>query len=65
MRSKQTAMSRLVIGVIAWIGVAILAVVAAANWDAFWGAFPVAAAVVVAWAVGEWVMRDETEGSAQ
>ncbi len=40
-------------GIAAWIAVAVVAVVAVENWDPIWGFFPVAAAVVVAWFVGE------------
>lgn len=40
-------------GVVAWLAVAVVAVVAVENWDPVWGFFPVAAAVVAAWVVGE------------
>jgi hypothetical protein len=43
-------------GVAAWVVVALVSVVAVRQeWDQIWGFFPVAAAVIVAWAVGEYV----------
>ncbi len=61
MDEKQATPGKVAIGVVAWIGVAVLAVIAPANWEGFWGFLPVAIAVVVAWAVGEWVMKDTME----
>ncbi len=49
-------------GVIAWVLVGALALVATEYWDPLWGAFPVLAAVVLMWLVGERVLRDEPEG---
>jgi hypothetical protein len=40
-------------GIVAWLAVALVAVVAVENWDPLWGFFPVAAAVVAAWLIGE------------
>lgn len=52
-------------GLVAWLAVAVLALVAVEMWDPFWGFFPVAAAVIAAWAIGEWAtrrgVRDATE----
>ncbi len=44
-------------GVGAWGVTAVLALVAVANWDPFWGFFPVLAAVAASWAIGEQVVR--------
>ena len=42
-------------GVVAWTGVVVLAI-GMAIWDEpVWGFFPIAAAVLVAWAVGEYI----------
>jgi len=48
-------LSAMVLGIAAWIGVAVFSVIAVANWDPLWGFFPVLAAVVGAWAIGEYV----------
>lgn len=40
-------------GIVAWLAVAVVAVIAVENWDPLWGFFPVAAAVAAAWLVGE------------
>ena len=51
-------LAALLLGVAAWLGVAIIAVLVVNAWSdgnqvaAF---FPIAAAVVVAWLIGEWV----------
>jgi uncharacterized integral membrane protein len=58
MRSDWQA---ILVGVLAWLLVAVFALFAVANWDPFWGFFPVLAAVLVAWAVGEWVTRREAK----
>ena len=42
-------------GALAWIGVAVLSVGMAAWEEPVWGFFPIAAAVVVAWAIGEYL----------
>ncbi|HEX5369400.1 MAG TPA: hypothetical protein VFY10_08310 [Dehalococcoidia bacterium] len=42
-------------GAAAWIGVAALAVGMASLDEPVWGFFPVAAAVVAAWAIGEYL----------
>ena len=45
-------------GVLAWLGVAIIAVLVVNAWsdgNLVWPFFPIAAAVVVAWLIGEWV----------
>jgi hypothetical protein len=52
------------LGVLAWGAVAAFALVAVANWDPLWGFFPVLAAVVVVWAVGEWVLNPRDEEAA-
>lgn len=51
----RSEVGKAVLGVTAWLLVAALALVAVDRWDPLWGFFPVAAAVVAAWAVGEWV----------
>lgn len=51
-----TNLGRALLGVAAWVGVAVFAVIAVANWDPLWGFFPVLAVVVAAWAVGEYLM---------
>jgi hypothetical protein len=48
-------------GVVAWLLVGALALVAVEFWDAFWGALPVLAAVVVMWLIGERVLAGGTE----
>lgn len=48
-------LSAMVLGIAAWIGVAVFSVIAVANWDPLWGFFPVLAAVVAAWVIGEYV----------
>lgn len=45
------------IGVLAWIGVA-AAAIALQEWDQLWGFFPLLALVIAAWAIGEWVTRE-------
>jgi len=45
----------LVAGVLAWAGVIVLALLMAEWGEPVWGFFPVAIAVVVAWAIGEYV----------
>lgn len=50
-------------GVIAWLLVGALALVATEYWDPLWGAFPVLAAVVLMWLVGERVLRAPAEGA--
>ena len=42
-------------GVIAWVGVIVLSIMMAVWGEPVWGFFPIAAAVVVAWAIGEYV----------
>ena len=57
-------LGKTLLGVAAWVGVAVFAVIAVANWDPLWGFFPVLAAVVSAWAVGEYLMiPSDREGS--
>ncbi len=47
----------LLVGILSWIGVGALAI-GMAEWDQpLWGFFPILAAVVVAWAIGESVSR--------
>ena len=45
----------LLLGVVAWGGVVALSIGMAAWEEPVWGFFPIAAAVVVAWAVGEYI----------
>lgn len=61
---ETAELGKALLGVAAWIGVAVFAVIAVANWDPLWGFFPVLAAVVAAWAVGEYlaVPSDREEG---
>ena len=42
-------------GVLAWVGVIVLAVLMAEWGEPVWGFFPIALAVVIAWAIGEYV----------
>lgn len=55
-------LTELVLGVAVWLAVAIFAVIAVANWDPLWGFFPVLAAVLAAWAIGEFVTGREDAG---
>lgn len=43
------------LGALAWLGVVALSIGMAAWDEPVWGFFPIAAAVVVAWAVGEYI----------
>ncbi len=52
-------------GVAAWVLVAALALFAVDQWDPFWGFFPVAAAVLGAWAIGEWMSSRETHDATK
>ncbi len=56
------------LGLAAWAGVAGLAIGMAELDEPFWGFFPIAAAVVGAWAIGEFVTdfvwKAEGEGNA-
>ena len=52
---------KLVSGVIAWLLVAALAVIATEYWDALWGALPVLAAVVAMWLIGERLLASSAE----
>ncbi|MEX2236228.1 MAG: hypothetical protein WEB00_01645 [Dehalococcoidia bacterium] len=45
------------IGVLAWAGVAAAAILLQ-EWDQLWGFFPLLALVIAAWAIGEWVTRE-------
>lgn len=47
----------LVAGIGAWVATGLLAVLAVANWDPFWGFWPVLAAGIVSWAIGGQVVR--------
>ena len=61
---ESTEIGRTILGVLVWAGVAVFSVIAVANWDPLWGFFPVLAAVVAAWAVGEYMTRsDVADGS--
>ena len=42
-------------GVIAWLGVIVLSIMMAVWGEPVWGFFPIFAAVVVAWTIGEYV----------
>lgn len=53
----ETDLARTFLGIAAWLGVAVFAVIATANWDPLWGFFPMLAAVIGAWAVGEFVVH--------
>lgn len=58
-------LGKALLGVATWLGVAVFAVIAVANWDPLWGFFPVLAAVVGAWAVGEYlVVASDDEASS-
>lgn len=52
-------------GIAVWALVAVLAMVSAHYWDPLWGFFPVLGAVLVAWAVGEWVTRRELSAGGE
>lgn len=52
---------RAVAGIVAWLLVAALALVATEYWDPLWGAFPVLVAVVAMWLVGERLLAVEGE----
>lgn len=54
---NSSDLATLLAGVGAWGATAALALVAVANWDPFWGFFPVLAAVAASWAIGEQVVR--------
>lgn len=61
---ESSEIGRTILGVMAWAGVAVFSVIAVANWDPLWGFFPVLAAVVLAWAAGEYIARfDAPNGS--
>lgn len=45
-------------GIVGWVLVAALALFAVDQWDPLWGFFPVAAAVIGMWAMGEWAQRE-------
>lgn len=61
---ESSEIGRTILGVMAWAGVAVFSVIAVANWDPLWGFFPVLAAVVLAWAAGEYITRfDAPDGS--
>jgi hypothetical protein len=51
MRRSHTLLT--VAGVIAWLLVGALAVIAVEFWGGLWGALPVLAAIVIAWYIGE------------
>ncbi len=51
--------SKIAAGVIAWLLVGALALVATEYWDALWGAIPVLVAVVVMWLLGERMIHPE------
>ncbi|MEX2552048.1 MAG: hypothetical protein WD627_03480 [Actinomycetota bacterium] len=48
-------------GVVAWLLVAVLALVATEYWDPFRGALPVLAGVVTVWLIGERRLAKRTE----
>lgn len=52
---------RAIVGAVVWVLIGVLALVATEYWDAFWGAFPVLAAIVVAWFLGERVLTEHEE----
>ncbi len=61
---ESSEIGRTILGVLSWVGVAVFSVIAVANWDPLWGFFPVLAAVVAAWAAGEYMARsDAADGS--
>lgn len=63
---KNTDPIELVLGLAAWLAVAVFAVIAVANWDPLWGFFPVLAAVLAAWAIGEYVTgRERATGASR
>jgi len=62
---NRTHLSTTLVGIAAWVLVAALALFAVDQWDPFWGFFPVAAAVIGAWAVGEWVTMREVRNAAE
>ncbi|HEX5139984.1 MAG TPA: hypothetical protein VFX19_03505 [Dehalococcoidia bacterium] len=43
------------LGVLVWAGVIALSIAMASWGEPVWGFFPIAAAVVVAWAIGEYI----------
>lgn len=45
-------------GIVAWLLVAALALIATEYWDSFWGALPVLGAVVIVWLIGERVLEE-------
>lgn len=55
----KTAAVRAVAGIVAWLLVAALALVATEYWDPLWGALPVLVAVVAMWLVGERLLAVE------
>ncbi|MDA0364850.1 MAG: hypothetical protein O3B31_07135 [Chloroflexi bacterium] len=57
-------LSEFVMGVAVWLAVAVFSVIAVANWDPLWGFFPVLAAVLAAWAIGECVTSREGAGGS-
>jgi hypothetical protein len=54
----RSNVSRAAVGIIVWLLIGVLALVATEYWDPFWGALPVLAAIVVAWFVGERVLSE-------
>lgn len=61
----RTRLSTALGGIVAWLLVAVLAMVAVDQWDPLWGFFPVAAAVIAAWAIGEWATSPETDHAVE
>ena len=58
MTMQRRGAGKIAAGVIAWLLVGALALVATEYWDPLWGAIPVLAAVIVMWLVGERVLAD-------
>lgn len=57
----KSDLSKGVAGIVAWLLVAVLAVITVEFWGGFWGALPVLVAVVAMWLIGERVLASSEE----
>jgi hypothetical protein len=64
---SETDLGKLILGLASWTAVAVFAVIIEASVDnKLWGFFPVLAAVIAAWAIGEWIVHpEERQGGAR
>ncbi len=60
---SESEIGKLILGLATWAAVAVFAVIMAASFEnKLWSFFPVLAAVIVAWAIGEWVVHPDESG---